>query len=441
MRPDRRAYENLAHYESTRHRRPNALRRAVDFSGLTRVFSNKDFSLYTAGNSVALIAYWMQRLAVGWLAWQLTKSGFWLGLVAFAELFPALVLAPFAGVLTDRFDHRRIIVRSQTILLLQAMTLALLTSLDLISIEILLALTLVSGTSVALQDPARLAIVSRLVGTAHLAAAVAVGTSIFNTARFLGAMLAGLVIIELGVAAAILGHALGAATLILCLRHVQLSQRSTGGERTGTLLSELQSGFRYAFSHHAIGLFLLLFLSTTLFLRPVYELMPGIADTILHRGPGGLAMLTSAAGLGAVTAGIYLTQHSLTKKLLRLALLSSTCAAVILILLALNSSFFLALAMVFLLGLTMAICSTSAQIFIQLSVQDNMRGRVLSLWAAIIRGGPAVGAPVLGWLSGFNGFRWPLLVGGSLCLFVLIAVFRRLRKISSFPDPSIEDTV
>jgi MFS family permease len=152
-------------------------------------------------------------------------------------------------------------------------------------------------------------------------------------------------------------------------------------------------------------------------------------------------MLTSAGGVGAVTAGIYLTQHLRTAKLFQLALLSSTCAAVILILLALNSSFPLALAMLFLLGFTMAICSTSTQIFIQLSVRDNMRGRVLSLWAAIIRGGPAVGAPILGWLSGFDGFRWPLLVGGSLCLLVLIAVYRQYRRISSLPGPSIENAM
>src|SRR5262249_31310965 len=141
---------------------------------------NPNFGLYAGGSTVSLIGMWMQRIAVGWLTWQLTGSGFWLGIVAFAEFFPVVVVGPIAGAAADRWDRLTVVKISQTISLLQATLLFWLTATGYITIELLVALTAFQGVVVAFNQPARLALVPSLVPQTDLAAAVAINSVVFN---------------------------------------------------------------------------------------------------------------------------------------------------------------------------------------------------------------------------------------------------------------------
>src|SRR5215467_12263693 len=161
---------------------------------------NPSFGLYSAGSAVSLIGMWMQRIAVGWLTWQLTGSGFWLGIIAFADFFPVVVVGPIAGAAADRWDRLTVIKISQTISLLQATLLFWLTATGSITLELLVALTAFQGVVVAFNQPARLALVPSLVPQTDLATAVAINSVIFNLARFIGPMLAGIAIVWWGIA-------------------------------------------------------------------------------------------------------------------------------------------------------------------------------------------------------------------------------------------------
>lgn len=402
-----------------------------DFSALTRLFGNKTFAIYVAGNTASLVGYWMKRLAVGWLAWLLTKSGFWLGLVAFADLFPAVALGPLSGVLADRWNHRRMLIGLEYVNLLQTIVLSVLVLTDLITIEILLALTIIGGSAAALQDAGRLAIMNDLVETPDLPAAVGINASVFNVARFAGPALAGVVVSQVGIGAAISGHAAGAIVMLVCLHQIEVTGSHEHHKERAGFFTDLVSGLRYAASHPGITPLLLLFLASALFVRPVYELMPGVVDTVFGRGVEGLATCISSIGLGSIVAGLYLAKRGSGRGLVRLAIMGAAMTAISLLLFILAKNFWVAVAILFALGLYMTICAIAVQIFIQLAVAERMRGRVLALWAVIIRGAPAVGALVMGWAAIDNNFRLPLFAGAVLGLLATGLVLPKQSEISA----------
>ena len=163
---------------------------------ILRVLKSPNYRIYTTGSSVSLVGMWMQRVAVGWLAWQLTGSAAWLGILAFAELCPTVVIAPLAGALADRLDRLKALRLGQSLMFLQSLSLFSLTVSDLITIWWLLALTLFHGIVVAFNQPNRLALVPSLVARDDLPAAVALNSVIFNTARFVGPAAAGVAIVS-----------------------------------------------------------------------------------------------------------------------------------------------------------------------------------------------------------------------------------------------------
>ena len=168
---------------------------------------NPTFAIYSAGNAVSLIGMWMQRIAIGWLTWQLTESGLWLGIVAFADFFPVLLLGLIAGAAADRWDRLRVVKTSQAISMVQATVLFVLTATGHMNIGLLVTLTAIQGAVVAFNQPARLALVPSLVSSADLASAIALNAVIFNLARFIGPMFAGLAIVWSGVSAAFAANA------------------------------------------------------------------------------------------------------------------------------------------------------------------------------------------------------------------------------------------
>src|SRR4249920_1963873 len=183
---------------------------------------NANFGLYSAGSAVSLVGMWMQRIAIGWLTWEMTKSGLWLGIVAFADFFPVLLIGPIAGAAADRWDRLRVVKTSQTISLVQATVLFALTASGHMNIGLLVALTAFQGVIVAFNQPARLALVPSLVAQSDLGSAVAINSVIFNLARFIGPMLAGLAIVWSGVAAAFAANALSYIASLLALVSIRI---------------------------------------------------------------------------------------------------------------------------------------------------------------------------------------------------------------------------
>ena len=283
---------------------------ASGFHHIGRALANPNYGTYTLGSAVSLIGTWMQRVAVGWLAWELTESGFWLGLLAFADLFPTVIVGPLAGAWADRADRLKLVRAGQVLGLLQALALFGLTASGAITIELLLALTLFLGIVVAANQPARLALIPHLVRVEDLPAAVAINATIFNGARLLGPAAAGALIVGIGVEAAFAANALTFLVFLYALSRLQLAAAANGGNGSrAPLFGDVASGFAYALSHPGIAPALLLLAAVCLGVRPFVELLPGFAGEVFEAGAEGLALLTATVGLGAVIGGLWLARR------------------------------------------------------------------------------------------------------------------------------------
>jgi len=400
----------------------------ADFGAIRSAFGNRNFAIYTAGSGITLVGIWVQRLGVGWLTWELTYSGFWLGAVAFADLFPAVVIGPFAGVLADRLDRLRLSMICQVLSLLQTLLLFALTWSGMIGIASLVVLTGFLGAVRAVNMPVRLSLVPSLVTPDDVPAAVAISSLIFNLARFIGPALAGLVITWWGVAPTFAMYAVTVVALMFALTRLRVARGAAAPERDGGMLAQVAEGVRYTVRHPAVGPLLLLMLTLSLLARPVGELLPGFADDVFARGAGGLAWLTSALGLGAVVGGVWLAKRGSAGGLLVIALISGGGCGASLLLFTGTAWFWVAVPAAAIFGGAMVSSAIATQTLILRSVEDAVRGRVLSLYGVIFRGGPAVGSLIIGALSAPFGLRLPLAVGGLLCLLATALLWPRRRR-------------
>ncbi|HEX7966721.1 MAG TPA: MFS transporter [Stellaceae bacterium] len=387
------------------------------FENAVRVLSIRNYRVYTAGNSISLIGTWMQRFSVGWLAWELSHSPTWLGVVAVADLMPTLVLSPFAGLLADRLDRVRLIWLTQILAMAQAALLALLTYAGVITIEILLALTLVLGAVNAVNQPARLALIPNLVDRASLPAAVAINSLVFNGARFIGPAVAGPIVYQGGVAIA---FALNSATylaFIAALARVKVAPDPIArGSPRREFLADTLAGYAYALRHPGIGRMILLFAATSFSIRGFIEMFPGFADVVFGKGPIGLSWLTATLGLGAVAGGLWMLRRPSIHGLTALIIGHTFLIAVAVLGFTATRNYGVALACVFVCGFALVTTGISAQTLVQSAVDPAMRGRVLGLYGMLFRGGPAFNALALGWLSSLFGLRLSVAAGAIVCL-------------------------
>ncbi len=384
------------------------------FANAVRVLRIYNYKMYAVGNAVSLVGIWMQRLAVGWLAWQLTHSTFWLGMIAAADLTATIVFSPLAGVLADRVDRMRLIQATQLATAMQAAVLAALTLSGAMTIALLFLLTLALGIANALNQPARLALVPSLVDQASLPAANAVSALAFNLARFLGPALAGAVINTAGVGAAFALNALGCLVFVATLQQVRLAPRAS--RREGAVLEAALAGYSYALRHPGIGRIIAVFTVTALSIRGFNELFPGFVDTVFARGPAGLAGLTAMIGLGALGGGLFMVRRSGVAGLTRLFMAHSALAAAAVLGFAATTSYWLALLCVLVWGFAVATTGIGAQTLIQSAVDPAMRGRVLGLYGMLFRGGVALNAVLMGSLSAVLDMRLVVGTGAVLCL-------------------------
>ena len=398
---------------------------------IPRTLAHRNFGIYIAGSSVSLIGTWMQRIAVGWLAWELSHSGAILGLVAFADLFPTIVIGPFGGALADRFDRLRLMRIAQSLIMLQSLTLFALTATGLITVELLIGLVMLGGLVDGLVQPARLALVPSLVPRSAVATAVAINSIVFNLARFAGPALAGLVIVWWDVSVVFALNAMSFLAFLLALARLRLQPVALDGQGRRSMLSAIADGLRYTGGHRGIGPLLLLHAILAVSARPFFELLPGFASDVFGRGASGLAMLGSAVGIGAVAGGLWLVQRHQEARLTKVALGSSFLVTLSVLSFSLTTWFAVALVCMVLAGFGMVVAGVGTQTLIQTSVDEAMRGRVLSLFGLIFRGGPAIGALVMGAASEFVGLQAPVAAGTIIGLIAAILIWRHRGAIAA----------
>jgi len=398
-----------------------------NLAAIAQVFSNRNYAIYATGNSISLLGLWVQRLGVGWLAWDLTHSGFWLGAVAFADLFPVVVIGLLGGVLADRYDRRKILLIGQSLALVQATALWALTAFGLIGIELLFGLSLFLGIVVAFIQSARLSLVPSLVRPSDMAGAVAIGAVIFNLARFIGPGLAGVLIHLFGVATAFAFNAVTFSALVIALVFIRSTRHTAKRPVRQGLLQEASGGFTYAFFHPSIAPLLWLLVAISIFTRPALELLPGFADAVFGQGAGGLAVLTSSAGLGALFAGMWLAQRGSATGFSTIASAAVVAAGMGVVVFTMANHLWAAAPALLVTGFAITTMGITSQTLIQAGIDEHMRGRVLSIWGLILRGVPAVGALGMGWASDFTGLKPPVALASVMCVIAAVFIWRGWR--------------
>jgi MFS family permease len=362
-----------------------------------RALRHLNFRLYWFGQIISQAGSWMQIVAQGWLVYRLTDSPFLLGLVNFVGLIPVIPLSLLAGVISDRFPRRTIILITESILMLQASVFALLTWLNLIQVWHIILLSFIQGAASALEQPARLAFVVDTVGEEDLTNAVALNASVYNSARIVGPSIAGFLVAWVGEEGCFLLNGVSFLAVILALLAMRLPSyvKPTTKMQVG---GSLMKGFSYMWETDVIRGLLIIVGVSSFFTLPYLALMPVFAKDVLSVGPEGLGFLMTATGVGAIIGALFVASIHEGRRGIWLTV-GNALAPAILVLFAVSRSFYISLALVALVGLSNAIRQTLANSLLQLSANEEYHGRVMSIFNLLNGGMSRFGALGVGALA------------------------------------------
>jgi MFS family permease len=383
---------------------------------LTRAFASRNYRLFFGGQSISLVGTWITRIATSWLVYRLTGSVLLLGVVGFCGQIPTLLLAPFAGVLVDRWNRHRILVVTQAFSLAQSAALAILTLAGVITVTHVLLLQLVQGIINAFDTPARQAFVSEMVeDRADLPNAIALNSSMVNGSRILGPSIGGVVIAAVGEGWCFALDALSYVAVIGSLLAMRLTARPLPPRGT-RMRDELVTGFRYVTGFVPVRSALLLLSLVSIMGMPYTVLMPAISTNVLHGGPHTLGFLMTAAGVGALGGALYLASRRSVLGLGRAMAVAATTFGAGLIAFSLSRVLWLSLLVLPIVGAGMMITMAATNTIIQTIVSEELRGRVMAFYAMAFLGTAPIGSLLAGVAADRIGPQGTVLVGGASCI-------------------------
>jgi MFS family permease len=408
-------------------------------SGLTNIFRSlryRNYRLFFFGQSVSLIGTWMQRIALPWLVYRHTGSPLLLGVVGFAGQTPTFLLAPLAGLLTDRLNRHRILIATQVLAMIQASTLAVLFFLGAIQVWHIILLGVFLGMINAFDMPARQAFVIEMVENRNnLGNAIALNSSMVNSARLIGPSLAGVLIAATNEGTCFLLNSVSYIFVIVSLLMMKVASRRVES-RNRQVLQGLKEGFSYAFGFVPVRSVILLLALVSLTGMPYLVLMPVFAREILHGGSHTFGFLIGASGIGALTGALYLASRKDVLLVGRIIPLSAAIFGSGLIAFSLSRFFPLSLALMFVTGLGMITQMASSNTVLQTIVDDDKRGRVMSFYAMAFFGTAPLGSLLAGGLAERIGASATLIVGGIACLAGAAVFATRLPRLREVARPA-----
>lgn len=384
-----------------------------------RVLSQKQFGLYTLGNGISLTGSWMQRIAMLWLVWEMTGSGFWLGLLATADMLPILLIGPFAGVAADRWNRLAQTRISQYVHGAVAALFAVLIAADMLSLAAIMVLAAVNGSMIALNQPARMALVQSLVDRQDVGTAVALSSVNVNLARLTGPAIAGIMIVHLDIYwVFFLNAALTFAFVVILHTFRVPRQPAIGGG--GSVMGQIRDGIVFVAGDRGIRMLLLLLFLGGAGVRAIQDLFPAFAERNFESGATGLAFLTSGMAIGAVAAGLTFAVDVPLKVLARRVAISWALGAVALAALVFSFHPMTDAGLTMVVGFFVTRGVIGTQTFVQLRAPDEMRGRTLSVHGLVSRASPALGALATGWAFDRLGLTIPVLVAAGIVIAAVL---------------------
>lgn len=388
---------------------------------------DRQFVIYSLSNGVSSVGLWVQRLAIGWLSWHLTHSEIWVGVIAFTLMGPVLFLSPLFGVLVDRLEPLRTATVINVLMGTWATLLGIFSACGILGIELLFGMTVVIGVTSAAYAPTRISILPSLVPRAMLPSAIGISAMIFNGSRLLGPAIAGAILVWLPIATAFLINAVTYIPMVYALARVH--RIPIGPRPQESFARQFAEGFAYSARHPFIGLQLLLAAWGALFGRSILEVLPVYADRLYAAATSGLAVLSGAAGAGALVAAYCASRVHLDSRSMQIGsiVLAIVNALALILLLAHDGLWFGALCLA-LVGFGSTGSAVLSQTLVQVEVEDRVRGRVSSLWGMASLGGSAFGGLILGAMLRVLGVHYASLATALLALVVPVAVWRFVRR-------------
>jgi predicted MFS family arabinose efflux permease len=384
-----------------------------------------------SGSVVCWTGSWVQRIATDWLAWQMTHSTLWVGIIAFCNLVPSVVVSPIAGAVADRVDRVRLTMASQYMAMAQSIILVVLILTGTIRIEFMALLSFCNGTAETFAQPARQCLLPGLVPRQYLPGAVALNSLTYNTARFVGPAISGPMIAAWGVVPSIAVNAVAFfyASVTMSLLRLDPAIR-VGGRGGGSVLHDAMEGLRYVTGHPGIGPLMLFAATVGVTLRGVTEMLPPYVSLLFGRGAEGLATLASTMGCAAMTGGFLVAIRGRIHGLARIAVGCGMLIALATAGFVATHWFPMGVTCIAAMGAATTMHGISCQTLMQNSAAPAMVGRVLSLWGMITRAAPAMGALIYGAAAEVLGLQIPVLIGVTICLAMWARTWLRLGRLA-----------
>ncbi|MBU8865019.1 MFS transporter [Paenarthrobacter aromaticivorans] len=400
-------------------------------SAMFRALESPNYRLWAGGALVSNVGTWMQRVAQDWLVLTVltNHSGTAVGITTALQFLPMLLLGPYAGVLADRYRKRVILLWTQTAMGICGLVVGLLVVMGVAQLWHVYLAALALGLAAAIDGPARQAFVSELVGPDKLSNAVALNSASFNSARLTGPAIAGVLIAWIGTGPVFLLNAASFVAVLVSLGRVRATELepATPVARGKHQLSE---GLRYVRQRPDLVLILLMVGLLGAFGMNFQVTNALMSTAEFGMGPEEFGFLGSIMAVGTLGGALLAARRSGPR--LRFMLGGALSLGAFTVLASISPSFWIYAAVLVPVGLASITFLNSCNTTIQLSVEPQFRGRVLALYLAILQGGTAVGAPLMGWIGTEFGARWAVASGGVVVLLTAVAcvvlVSRRSQK-------------
>lgn len=397
------------------------------FANTFRALRHRNFQLFFAGQFISLTGTWMQTVAQSWLVYRLTGSVVLLGLIGFASQLPVFLLAPFGGAVADRYNRRKILVITQTVAMVTALGLAILTLTDLIEVWHLFVFAVCFGLANAFDIPTRQAFVADMVGKEDLLNAIALNSTMFNGARIVGPAIAGILVAAVGEGWCFFVNSVSYIAVIAGILLMKIAPVIR--QSKGSTLANIAEGFKFVAQNSPIRGLLLLLGLVSLMGMPYAVLMPIFADKILGGGSETLGYLMGASGTGALMAALLLASRREVFGLGRWVGFASAGFGISLILFSFSTNFWLSLLFLLPIGFSMMTQMSASNTLIQAMVPDELRGRVMSVYSMMFMGMAPLGALMAGSLAGILGAPNTVALGGVVCIIGAVFFSWKLPKV------------
>jgi MFS family permease len=413
----------------------NGSQQKSELALMLRALKHRNYRLFFFGQGVSLIGTWMQMAALGWLVYRLTGSPFYLGLVSFCGQMPVLFGSLIGGDFADRWPRRRTVIITQVLAMIQAFLLAAIVAFHSITMTRIILLSIFMGIINAIDMPTRQAFVYEMVDKKEdLPNAIALNSMIFNLARQIGPMIAGFLIGTIGEASCFFINAVSFLAVIYSLAAMR-QIRTSGVKHNGAMLAGIKDGLRYAFGFVPIRSILLYTAAMSLVSMPYAVLMPVFAKSILSGGPQTYGSLLWSTGIGAFIGATYLARRKSVQGLEKVVIVAAGVFAAGVIGFSFSRNIWLSLLLVSLPGFGVMVQMASINTILQTIVDDDKRGRVMSLHVTAFIGIAPLGSLLGGIAAAHIGAPHTLLLSGLLSIAVMFFFAKKLPHIRRLIHP------